>query len=132
VNRVAGPKAPDAIAYDCQLTLSPRLCRGIRALLEDADDVGRLEVTAEAVHFTGDRIQIVLPFESISGIMQTKCDWRNFWVAGRKTRITTSAFADIEYIEFGEREARTYFSSKRVSTEIHYAIACGLEVSREA
>src|SRR5262245_53338701 len=49
-------KAPESAAnrYIVQLTVFPRLRSGLRALLEDADDVGYLTITSDGLDYQGD------------------------------------------------------------------------------
>lgn len=48
-----------------QLTFTPRLRSGPRALLEDADDIGWLVFEDGAMQFYGDSVRLSVPFESV-------------------------------------------------------------------
>jgi hypothetical protein len=68
VKLVRSLNAPASKAEDCfvvQLTCSPRIRSGIRALLEDADDIGCLSFTGSELVFHGDSVKLSLPFDQI-------------------------------------------------------------------
>src|ERR1041385_2643148 len=48
-----------------QITLSPRIRTGFRALIEDADDVGYLTFNQSELLFLGDSVNLAIPFEKI-------------------------------------------------------------------
>ena len=48
-----------------QLTLSPRLRSGLRALLEDADDIGYLTFRGDELLFQGDSVKLSVPLDCI-------------------------------------------------------------------
>jgi hypothetical protein len=124
-----GPKPAGAICYDCQIALSPKYCTGLRKFLEDADDVGRLEINAEGVVFIGDYIHIQLPFEHIDRISRSNCGYRVLWILGTKIRIWTTALEGVDYFEFHDREANTITTSWRNCNEIFASIDHGLNLA---
>lgn len=131
IERTLGLMKRKSAMYDCQITLSPRLCRGLRKLLDDADDVGRLEITSEGVTFQGGSVTLALPFRDIQSSKKMSRKARNLWIAGGSTRLATSVIDGITYIEFGERQSRTSWNSRRVSAEIAYVIEQGVQRERE-
>src|ERR1039458_10342704 len=48
-----------------QLTLSPRIRSGLRAILDDADDIGYLSFTGSELLFQGDSVKLSVPFAQI-------------------------------------------------------------------
>ena len=127
IERTLGLKRPNSVEYDCQITFSPRLSRGLRKLLDDSDDVGRLEITSEGVTFHGGCVTLTLPYRDVESATKMPAKARNLWIAGGSTRLMTSAFDGIIYIEFGERQSRTSWNSKRISLEITHAIEYGIQ-----
>src|SRR5579859_123476 len=55
----------EADSFIVQITLSPRIRSGLRAVLEDADDVGWLNLGASALGFAGDSVRCTIPYGSI-------------------------------------------------------------------
>jgi membrane protein implicated in regulation of membrane protease activity len=131
IERTLGLKRPKSVLYDCQITLSPRLSKGLRRLLDDSDDVGRLEFTTEGLTFHGGCITLTLPFRDIESSKKMRTKARNLWIAGGSTRLVTSAFDGINHIEFGERQSRSSWNSRRISAEIAYGIEYGMQRERE-
>ncbi len=132
IERTLGLKKPRSVVYDCQITFSPRLCRGLRRLLDDSDDVGRLEITNEGLNFHGGCVTLALPFSCIESSKKMRTKARNLWIAGGSTRIVTSDFPGISHVDFMERQSRTSWNSRRISSEIAYAIEYGILQNRAA
>jgi len=64
--RSLGPtEVSEQKGFAAQLTLNPRLRSGLRALVEDADDIGWLTVTESDLKFRGDSIGLSVPRERI-------------------------------------------------------------------
>jgi len=101
-----------------QLTLRPRLYRGVRGWLEDADDVGVLNLTDNAAIFTGDHVALSLPYRSITRISDHNVGKRGLWVCGRRIRVSSPQLPQYEYIEFMERAAMTIGACNRTSRDI--------------
>src|SRR4051812_13096633 len=57
---------PDALLV--QLTLFPRIRSGLRAVVEDADDIGFVRFTETELVFEGDSLRLVLPYEQIAEV----------------------------------------------------------------
>ena len=87
LNPAAG-KSEDG--FIVQLTLSPRLRSGLRALLEDADDIGYLTFSGNELRFQGDSVKLSVPWEAIQLVRPRNIGWRGLFVYGR--RIKTSGF----------------------------------------
>ena len=51
-----------------QITFEPRVTRGFRSLLEDADDVGLLRFEQDCVAFQGDSSTVAIPYAAITSI----------------------------------------------------------------
>lgn len=117
-NRSLAKVSPKKVHFVCHVSFSPRLYDGFRGFMELADDVGHLQVTDEAVVFTGDHVRIVLPFTSIKEVSYSNCGWRGLWVYGQRIKITTNALDDFNSLEFQERQSNTVVSSRRISKEI--------------
>jgi hypothetical protein len=127
IERTLGLKRPKSVLYDCQITLSPRLSKGLRRVLDDSDDVGRLEFTTEGLSFHGGCITLTLPFRDIESATKMPPKARNLWITGGAVRLVTTAFDGIAYIDFFERQSRTSWTSRRISAEISYAIEYGMQ-----
>jgi hypothetical protein len=46
--------------YTCQIATLPRSCKGVRAFLEDADDIGILSAQSEILRFRGDHSDLTI------------------------------------------------------------------------
>lgn len=130
VERRLGKKRADSVTYVCQCSLFPRLHRGLRGFLEDGDDMGRLEITGDGIAFAGDHVSFNLPFAMIDRFTHVNSGYRMLWIAGRRIQLFTRAFEGIESIEFMERESNMIPTSRRLSSEMIYAIGYGLQLER--
>lgn len=127
VRKSLDEEPPETTSYVSQVSFSPRLHDGFRGFMEDADDIGRLEITSEAVTFLGDQVRIVLPLISIKEVSHSSSGIRGLWIAGRRIRITTTAFEDFTSLEFMERQSNTVVSSRRISKEIIRELEHGIQ-----
>lgn len=108
--------APDE--FTVQIMLTPRPYRGLRAVLEDADDVGYLRLAPEGLTFTGDHVQLALPRSGISAITRRNVGWRMLWLAGQRITIVTDALPGYTAVEFLERQSWTVPGSRRLTREL--------------
>jgi hypothetical protein len=101
-----------------QVTLSPRIRQGFRALIEDADDVGYLILNQSALTFHGDSIHITVPFEQIKAVHGENVGLRGVYVASGRIAIETPGLQGFEGVEIAERSSRIIFSSRKITREI--------------
>ena len=101
-----------------QLTLSPRIRSGLRALLEDADDLGYLSFSASELRFQGDSIKLSIPFDCIQEVRSQNVGLRGSFLYGRRIRVVVSGLPGIGSLEFAERSSWLLPSSKRITKEL--------------
>jgi hypothetical protein len=101
-----------------QLTLTPRLRKGIRALLEDADDFGILTFDEAGFTFTGDAIHIVVPRQNILQVHRQNVGLRGRFVYGSRITIEVKGLDKISYLEFAERSSAIIPESKRITRRL--------------
>jgi hypothetical protein len=101
-----------------QLTLEPRLRSGFQAMLEDADDIGWLSVTAEGIRFEGDSIMLVIPREQVATVRRRTVGWRGLFLYGARIEITAKDSGDWRAFVFGERESKFLPQSRNKSREL--------------
>lgn len=105
VKRLAARPAVDAGSaaerFLVQVTFSPRLHSGLRARMEDADDIGWLSLTEAGLVFRGDAVSLSIPYASIQAMRPHTIGLRGLYlypcltlrVAGLP-RITALTFAE--------------------------------------
>lgn len=125
VEKKHGCRQSNSNSYICQLSMSPRFYSGLRGFLEDADDLGWLEITDDGIVFKGDSMNLSLPFEAISRIATLGCGYRMLGMGGRKIRISTRALDGIQAFELSERQSYTIGTSRRLADDIIDAIEYG-------
>jgi hypothetical protein len=101
-----------------QVTLSPRIRQGFRALIEDADDVGYLILQESALTFHGDSIHITVPFERIKAVHGENVGLRGVYVVSGRIGIEVPGLQGFEGVEIAERSSRVIFSSRKITREI--------------
>lgn len=77
------PSAPEPGQYIVQLTFSPRLRGGLRAMLETADDVGLLTIGPDVLTFQGDAVQFTATYQDVNWIRPENIGWRGLFVYGQ-------------------------------------------------
>lgn len=85
-----------------QMSLSPRLRKGLRAATDSADDVGLVELGPEAFLFKGDAVSMVIPYDRIGGISRHSVGPRGFWLVRCWIRLHTDAFEDYEHVDLAD------------------------------
>ncbi len=125
VEKRHGWRQSSSNAYICQLSLSPRFYSGLRGFLEDADDIGWLEIKDDGIVFKGDSMNLSLPFEAINRIATLDRGYRMLGMGGRKVRISTRALDGIQAFELVERQSYTIDTSRRLADDIIDAIEYG-------
>lgn len=114
VSRLPQEAELTGLLHVCQISFYPRVYRGLRGWMEDADDVGRLCISEDAVSFSGDHVRFSLPFDCIKAVY----GFRGFWLAERRIMIVTDIFPGYRGIQLRERESNTVMSSNRISRQI--------------
>jgi hypothetical protein len=83
-----------------QMTLSPRIRSGLRALVEDADDLGYLSFTDSDLVFQGDSVRLRIPWRQITEVRPQNIGWRGRYLYGSRIRITVSGITNVEAVTF--------------------------------
>jgi hypothetical protein len=96
----AAGRNPDTFVV--QLTLTPRLRSGLRAIVEDADDFGCLKVTTSALEFQGDSVNFTIPLTQFQPARQRSIGWRGLFLQHRVV-LDLSGQPGFEAIEVVER-----------------------------
>ena len=109
-----------------QLTLSPRLRSGLRALLEDADDVGYLTFTASELCFQGDSVRLTVPWKDIQLVRPQNIGWRGLYVYGRRIKIVVSGWPEVESFEFAERSSWVLPASRAITRRLYERLSTNI------
>ncbi len=102
-----------------QLTLSPRLRSGLRAVLEDADDIGVLSFNDSELSFTGDSVKFTVPRSQISAVQPQNPGLRGFFFYGRRITLVVSGLPKIQALELAERSSWLLPTSRRITKELY-------------
>jgi len=106
-----------------QLTGQPRLRSGVGALLEDADDIGCLSVTASGLHFRGDSVEVTLPFEQIRALRRQTLGWRGLFLYGPPVVVEIDSAPGLECVKFAERSSSLIPQSRRIARDLYRSIS---------
>jgi hypothetical protein len=115
ITPAAGTGADDFIV---QLTLAPRLRSGLRALLEDADDIGSLRFDKSQLVFQGDSIRLSLPGEQIQEVGRQNIGMRGLFVYGPRIRVAIAGLPQVASLEFAERSSWLLPTSRRTTEKL--------------
>jgi hypothetical protein len=100
-----------------QLTFTPRLRSGPRALLEDADDIGWLVFENGSMQFYGDSVRLSVPFESVQQARQGSIGLRGmFLYPALKLRVSSNGSA--LHFTVAERSSWLLSGARRIAREI--------------
>jgi hypothetical protein len=118
VKRLARKKAPGSCRCLVQLTLAPRLRKGLRATLEDADDFGYLGFDQDGFTFEGDSIQLRAPYLTIKEAWQQNVGWRGRFIYGPRITVVVDGVNGVRTLEFAERSSTFISQSKNTAREL--------------
>ncbi len=112
-----------AEGFVVQLTMTPRLRTGPRALLEDADDVGWLSFTGSELRFQGDSVQLSVPFEHIRELQSRNIGWRGLFLYGGRCAFAVSSLPQVQLFELAERSSWLLPGSRMKSRRLFECLA---------
>lgn len=115
------PAAPAAAqdSFIVQLTLSPRLRTGLRSLLEDADDIGRLSFRGSKLIFEGDSVRLTVPFCCLETVRARNIGFRRVFVYGPRIEAVVSGLPNVAALEFAERSSWVLPGSRKTTRKLH-------------
>jgi hypothetical protein len=123
VSRLIRSIVPEAVGntngFIVQITFSPRLRSDLRALAEDADDIGYLTADDSRLFFQGDSVKLSVPFAEITRVERKYRGLRSLFVP----RIVLTVPGPLGSLEFGERAAALLPASRRTSNRIYELLA---------
>jgi hypothetical protein len=101
-----------------QISFFPRIRKGLRALLEDADDVGYLSLSDSEIKFVGDSVRLTIPIARIKTIEGENVGIRGLYLTAGRITLRVSGLDGFEEIEIAERSSRLIFSSRRITRDL--------------
>jgi hypothetical protein len=107
------PAAAKGEGFVVQLTYQPRLRSGLRAVLDDADDIGWLSFTDEGVVFEGDSTRFKVPYESIESWQPQNVGLRGLYVYGRRLGLKVRGMPKVQSVLLAERSSWLLPGSRR-------------------
>ncbi len=122
VARLVGKLAPAPAAnqpgFIVQLALAPRIRSGIRAVVEDADDIGVLSITDTVLVFQGDSIKLSVPFEHIRGVRRRNIGLRGLFLYGPCVAVEVTGLGEFKELEFAERSSWLLPTSRKTTNKL--------------
>ncbi len=115
--RLNGPAGGKPDGFIVQLTLSPRLCSGLRAVLEDADDIGWLNLTGSELVYRGDAVKLSIPFNRIKSVRSQNVG-RGLFLYGGRVVVSVSDLPNVTELAFSERSSWWLPTSRRIAREL--------------
>lgn len=111
----------DRNGYCFQIMTQPRQYVGVRAFLDDADDIGHLRLTKDGIMFDGSYIKCLIPFDKIVMIELKNSGMRGLWLI-LKLHLIVSNPAGVEELFFTERDSTNILSSWRLTIRLYEEI----------
>ncbi len=112
------PAGQNADGFVVQLTLAPRIRSGLRALLEDADDIGYLSFTETGLQFQGDSVKLSVPFSRIERVQSLNIGLRGLFAYWGRVRVVVSGLPQVNSLEFAERSAWVVPTSRAITRRL--------------
>jgi hypothetical protein len=121
--------APAQPSFIAQITLTPRIRSGLRALLEDADDVGWLTVSDSGLLFQGDSILLSVPFRRIETVTAESIGWRGLFLYGPQTVITVIGLPNVSAFKLAERSSWLLTASRKNARKLQSCVAAKVRLN---
>lgn len=114
---------------DCfivQITFLPRIRSGLRAVLEDADDIGSLNLSAAELEFRGDAVRFSIPYGQLRDLRLQTIGLRGLFVYPRLA-ITVSGLPGITDLRIADRAGWFLPMSHKRTRELHHRLAAKIQ-----
>lgn len=118
VRSLAPAPTKDGEVFIVQLTLWPRLRSGLRAILEDADDIGYLSFNGTELLYQGDSVKLAVPLDRITQVYPHNVGLRGRFVYGRRIKVVVSGTPNIESFEVAERSSSLLPNSRAITKRL--------------
>jgi hypothetical protein len=116
----------DAECFVVQITLIPRIHSGFRAVLEDADDIGCLNLSAAELVFQGDSVRFSIPYNQLRDLRLQTIGLRGLFVYPRLA-ISVTGLPRITQLRIAERAGWFLPTSRKRTRELHERLAARLQ-----
>ncbi len=123
----ASDNSPDR--FIVQVTLTPRLRSGARALIEDADDIGWLSFSESELVFQGDSLSLALPFAHIRQTRTRTIGLRGLFLYPCVT-LVVEGVPNVDSLTFAERSSSLLPASRAVTRKIRSRLSERIPASR--
>ena len=118
-------------SFVVQLTLSPRVKRGLRALIEDADDFGRLTLRPDGLAFEGDAVTLWIPNHAIISVKGKNVGARGRYVSGGRILLETRGLEKFQGFEIADRSALLSAHASRQTLDLFGLLSGQVGVARK-
>ena len=119
-------------SFVAQITFSPRLRSGARALLEDADDIGWLSFSQSGLSFHGDSVQLSVPFDQIREVRTESIGWRGLFLYGPQTVVSVSGLPNASTLKLAERSSWLLPASRTNAKRLQSALVARINLGGRA
>lgn len=103
--------------FTVQLTLTPRVRSGLRALVEDADDIGWLMLDETALVFAGDSIQLSIPYDKIEEVRSNTIGLRGLFLYP-SVSMNVAGLSGFSSLKVAERSAWSLPAARGISRDL--------------
>jgi len=130
ISRRLSPPFPLQDARVVQLTTQPRIRTGLRAMLEDADDIGCLRVTETGLAFFGDSVRLEAPFECIETVCLKNIGLRGLYIYAPRISMKIKGVTPGDF-EFADRSSVSLMSARRQTRELYNMLSAKVAKARQ-
>lgn len=124
------PPFPASQARVVQLTVWPRIFQGVRATVEDADDIGHLRVTENGVEFFGDSVHLRAPFGAIQSVRLENIGLRGLFIYAPRILMTIDGLQP-SIFEVADRSSFWLPGARRETQKLYFTIAAGVSEAKK-
>jgi hypothetical protein len=113
-----------------QLTFTPRLRAGLRAWIEDADDIGQLSLAESGIVFRGDAVDLFVPYSRLDGLRLESIGWRGLFLYQR-VKFLVSGLPKTTAVSFAERGSSLLPGSRAITRRFYAQLCSKMDTLRD-
>jgi len=114
--------------FVAQITFVPRIRSGVRALLEDADDIGWLSLTESELIFRGDSVRLSVPYSCIQRVKAENIGWRGLFLYGPQSVVEVSGLSKASGLKLAERSSWFLPDSRTKARQLQSCLAAKVKL----
>jgi hypothetical protein len=127
VGNLKAARTNDANSFIVQITFIPRIRSGLRAILEDADDIGVIILSGSELVFEGDSVHFSIPYSQLAGVRLETIGLRGLFVYPC-VAASVSGLTGLTSFKIADRAGCFLPASRKRTRNLYRRLLAGLKI----